>query len=396
MWKWIAFPLIVAIVIAVGGTTVWNLMLASQPVPVPVKPVQHGPAPKVVVDELVHDFDTMEQAAHGQHTFTIRNEGRGVLVLYPKKPSCGCQKLVLESEDVPEGQPKRLVMEVGPDGEFPTGLVFKVKPGGVVKATVHWDTKLETGQYRQTVPIATNDPEQPRITLQITGFVTPLVLFSTQELRGEAMTTTDTELSFVIASEVLKQMEIADVKSANGEVTLRWEQIDPLTAEEFTDPTQLRCAYRVYVTVPRGLPVGPYRDVLTVTLRLPERTDASGKAAEYKQDVKLFVEIRGPVTVTSPRVDFGDVFVDEGARKRLYVIIRDVEKPELSVRSVDPEFIKVRIEPTSNPRRFLVVLQVPPAAPPGKFNGVVVLSTNHPAAPEARIAVRGTVVGGTN
>ncbi len=392
MWKWIAFPVILAVVLAVGGTTVWNLMLASQPSAVPVAQTQ-GPAPKVVVDEVTYDFDTMEQAANGQHTFTIKNEGRGVLVLYPKKPSCGCQKLVLESEDVPEGEPKRVVLEVGPDGEFPTGLVFKVKPGGVAKATVHWNTKLTTGQYRQTVPIATNDPDHPRITFQITGFVTPLVLFSTQELQGEAMTTERTELSFVVASEVLDSLEIASVKSAQGEVELRWEEIDPKTAEEFTDPTQLRCAYRVYVVLPEGLPVGPYRDVITVTLRMPDRPDALGNPGEYKQDVNLSVEVRGPVTVTSPRVDFGDVFVNEGAKKRLYVIVRGVEQPKVSLQTVTPDFVKVTVEPTSTPNRFLVVLEVPPSAPPGKFRGTVVLATNHPQASEARIAIRGTVVG---
>ena len=394
MWKWVAVPLILALVLAVGGTAIWNARLASQPVAPAVSTERfEGPPPKVVVEETRHDFGTMEQAANGEHTFLIRNEGRGVLVLLPKKPSCGCQKLVLESEDVPAGEPTQLVLQVDETGEFPTGLEFRVNPGGVVKATVYWNTKLDTGEYRQTVPIATNDPDRPNVTFEITGFVTPLVLFSTQELRGEMFTTSEKQFSFVVGSEVLPKLEIASLKSVNGEVKMSVQQVDPATVTEFADTSQFKCAYRVFVTVPRGLPVGPYRDKITVALRLPDRPDATGRPGEYSQDIDLYVEVRGPVTVTSPRVDFGDVFVEEGGKKRLYVIIRDVERPELKFKSAEPSFVKVTIEPTSSPRRFLVTLQVPEGAPPGKFRGVVVLETNHPEASEARIAVRGTVVG---
>ncbi len=392
MWKWIA------IAVAGAGLAI-VLTLVASPVPRPapattrVASEHSGATGKVEVPSLKYDFDTMEQATTGSHTFVIKNVGEGILELVARKPTCGCQKLILESHDVPEGAPTRLVLEEDEHGHFPEGKVFRVLPGGKVEATVIWNTKLETGQYREAVPLDTNDPDRPRITFEITGFVTPLVLFSTAEIRGEASTARDTTFDMAVASQVLSEIRIVNMTSAQGEVQLRAEQIDPAEAEkDFPDVRSLKCAYRVYVTVPKGLPVGPYRDKITLEIELPGRTDANGKPGKYETDIDLYVQVRGPVTVTRPLVNFGDIEVNKGAVEKLYVIIREVEKPVVEVESVTPDFLEAKIEPTPDPRRFVVVLSVPRDAPFGKFEGRVVLKTNHPQADTARIVVRGTVV----
>lgn len=391
MWKWIAIAGLGA-TLAVAVTFAWNVLAVPEQPEQSTAVVRKGPVGRVQVESTTYDFGSMEQATTGSHTFVIKNAGEGILELHPRKPTCGCQKLVLESDAVPEGAPKKFVWQEDEEGNFPENVVFRVLPGGTVKATVQWDTKLETGQYREAVPMDTNDPDQPRITFEITGFVTPLVLFSTGEIKGEASTSRETTFSMVVASEVLSDIRIVDLTSVLGEVTLRSEPVDPSTVTEFPDAGTLKCAHRVYITVPPGLPVGPYRDKITITLELPERPDPEGKPSRYKTDVNLYVQVRGPVTVTRPLVNFGDVEVSKGASERLFVIIRDVDNPTLDVASVEPDFVNVRIEPTSDPRRFSVMLEVPPHAPFGQFEGRVVLKTNHPEASTARIILRGTVV----
>jgi hypothetical protein len=393
MLRW-AIVVILALVVAVGGTIAWNFWVAPPTTTQSVAQTSSSGRPRAVAPETSFDFGTMEQAAEGQHVFLIRNEGDGILELSPKKPTCGCQALILESEDVPPGEPNRLVWREH-EGSFPEDWIFRVRPGGTVRATVTWNTRLETGELRESVPIATNDPDNPRITLVVHGFVSPLVMFSSLELRGEALSTLPTTLTFDVASSVLKEIQLRELKSVSGELKLRHQPIDPSeTRGIVVAGTSLRCAYRVSVEVPPGLPIGPFHDRITLVVALPERPDAQGRPTEYSQDISVRIDVRGPVSVSHPLVDFGDVTYASGKKRQVLVHVRDVENPELEVAQVNPTFLELKITRARGRKdRFFVELAVPPQSPPGKFRGTVVLRTNHPDAKELRIEVTGTVVG---
>ncbi|MEN6450290.1 MAG: DUF1573 domain-containing protein, partial [Thermoguttaceae bacterium] len=115
-----------------------------------------GGSPKVVVKEKEYHFGTLDIAAKGSHDFVFRNAGDAPLKLASAGTSCRCTVSELSSHPIP--------------------------PGESGKVTVSWKPIDNVGPYEQTATILTNDPEQPRIELTITGRVTAALQLLPSEL----------------------------------------------------------------------------------------------------------------------------------------------------------------------------------------------------------------------
>jgi hypothetical protein len=110
-------------------------------------PEQLKNAPKLKAIEEKYNFGTVVEETIVEHTFVITNVGKSTLYIRKTKTSCGCTA----------GLPEKNVLEPN--------------ESTIVKASFR--THRKTGNQSTPIYIISNDPENPKVTVTMEGYVTP-------------------------------------------------------------------------------------------------------------------------------------------------------------------------------------------------------------------------------
>ena len=111
-----------------------------------VMPAAKGEAvPVVSVPEPHFDFGTMQRGTSKSHEFEIKNVGQAPLTLRAGTTSCKCTLSEVSEAAIP--------------------------PGGTTKVKVQWTAKIDSGPFRQTANVLTNDPLHSTIEFEVEGKV---------------------------------------------------------------------------------------------------------------------------------------------------------------------------------------------------------------------------------
>lgn len=110
-------------------------------------PKQLANAPRLKVSEEEYKFGEVEEGEPVEHDFILTNTGRSTLYLRKLKQSCSCTIVKPEK------------MELAPGESTIVKAVFR--------------TYGKHDKQMRTIDVICNDPEQPSVTLKITGFVKP-------------------------------------------------------------------------------------------------------------------------------------------------------------------------------------------------------------------------------
>ena len=111
-------------------------------------PQQKANAPKASFDNLEYNFGTATEGDEVTHNFIITNTGKSMLHIRKLKSSCGCTAVNPEKNDLNPGESTSIK------------AIFRTHGKG-------------TGKQMKTVDVITNDPEKPKVTLSITGYLSP-------------------------------------------------------------------------------------------------------------------------------------------------------------------------------------------------------------------------------
>lgn len=103
--------------------------------------------PKLVFNDMVHDFGTINEGDVVEHDFTFKNEGEAPLIITNARASCGCT--------VPE-YPKNKTIAPGDEG----------------KMTIRFNSNGRPNQQMKSIRVSANT-EGGQETLRIKAFVTP-------------------------------------------------------------------------------------------------------------------------------------------------------------------------------------------------------------------------------
>jgi len=87
-------------------------------------------APKIAIDQSVHQYGTIQQGDKVNHTFTLRNEGNAPFEIMSATASCGCTR--------------------------PSYSFLPVAPGESTQVSVVFDSKGKKGVQESTVTVVTN------------------------------------------------------------------------------------------------------------------------------------------------------------------------------------------------------------------------------------------------
>jgi hypothetical protein len=108
------------------------------------------PRARAILANPVFNFGVLPQRVEARHVWTIRNQGRAFLKIWPME-STVCAVMANPRPDKP----------------------ILLAPGGHTTVELVWATRSYSGKYRQFATIGTNDPEHPTIVFEARGEIRP-------------------------------------------------------------------------------------------------------------------------------------------------------------------------------------------------------------------------------
>lgn len=364
---------------AAGAATFWLGPFRSAPVQGEVAeepeeeglPVaEAGPFPKAVAPELEFEFGVMSPMTEKSHVFVIKNEGEGPLKLKQGRTDCKCTLSELHKESI--------------------------APGEEVKVTLKWSPVVSAMVFRQSATIFTNDPEKRAINFVVKGRVEPIIQTNPKDRWdvGQIPLDQNVVVHAEVASTMIDKFEVVEIKSDGPKVTATTEPLDPASSLV----PKAKSAFKVIVTVPPDVPLGPFREELSIKLNTGDQADG---VTTLKMPVTGFKS--GPFNILPPkgakwypdrmRIDIGTFLAADGKTITLpiFVDIAEGEKLELIDVKSDYTSLKVKLDPDptlqeTKRKGFKLTFEIPPASPTATHVGAtaakVVLHTTHPRAGE--------------
>lgn len=306
----------------------------------PLKKVDKQPIAKLPEGDTF-DFGSIETSKSYSHDFVIENAGNEKLVINLVSTTCSCT-----SSDLKEGQ------------------AVVIEPGKKHSITLSWFANYYQEKYTHSAEISTNDPNQERIKLTITGSVNRAVEAIPHERVVSTLKANQTyDTHFDIVSFKHDQFNILDTKVITQEYgdTISLETRS-LTEEEISSHSGAKSGYRCNVKVKPGLPIGPFLaevDVKTdiegfVPVRFQIKGNAVGNVSFINQSDFLLIEGRNTLKV-------GIIRQGTTAEAKISLVIRGIEgqidENSITVKQASPsENVSAEI---GNPIRQQSVVIVP-------------------------------------
>jgi Protein of unknown function (DUF1573) len=345
--------------------------LASQPdaaSPSELEIPANGPFGKAVTDTMQFNFGTVSLGTKGEHTFVIKNEGKGPLQVKPGKTSCSqCTHGGVSREDA-------------------------IPPGETVEVTIKWEIKAPSEKFRQWAEIHTTDPDNRRIQFTIEGQVDRPLRLTPEEVWsvGDLKQNEPTEVKGALYSMMLDEVKIDRFECTNPKVSVKWDLASPeLLAEH-----KAKSGLQITVSVPADAPLGPLRESVTLFTTLDKR--------ESKLSFGLTGQKSGPIELKGPRwnpdsnfLAFGEFPASEGMKGKLFLYVRDMDE-ELVLEGVEQKFNTAKI--TCSPvgkvigksKMYILEVEIPPGSPVKhrlEDSEQIRLKLNHPSAKEFRFYI---------
>lgn len=337
------------------------------------KPSKDGPHPKLVCDAPTFEFGRMELGTDRSHTFTIRNEGEGDLVLKTGTPTCKCTEFELSTS--------------------------VVKPGESCEVFLTWEPKSESQDFSQQAPIFTNDPvmHPKQFLLTIEGSVTKIVSMIPEQIweLGDITKAGPNEITGIVHSRFLPDFKLVDLKSNSPLMTVEKSAI---SAERLAEIDSL-AGYELKVTLSDETPVGTFRGEVSYRVEGEGTRDSS---VVYSVDVHAHQ--RGPIEFVPTYgvryqedkryIDIGQFLASEGKTAKMFCFVDQPDDgSDFEVTAVDSSlgFVNVEMKKDAkfkggNRQRYELIFTIPPGSPPGARNlsesVKILIKTTHPSASE--------------
>ena len=361
----------VIVILGLGGVTLLKIVpTRTGSFFAPAKP--KGPPGKVVLDEKpFYEFGVMSTQTRGRHTWVLKNEGAGELILKKGASTCKCTIANFKAGE------ESFTLEAGKSTEIMLG----------------WDTRNNDGKYQQSAEIfILNDPDREMIKFEIAGIVKPAITVYPKERTldfGAIASDESAKGKFAIASADRPELKILDMTSTSPDrIGLSTEPLSEKDRAEL-ELSALKGGYKIVVEVKPAKSLGRFSEEITLTTDHP-----------LLKEVKVVVGGKrvGPVTMTPDAVRLHNVHSEEGGTQSIILVVRNAPETSFQVAAA-PENLKVEIIPSdikigtaSKIRSYKMVVTVAQDTPPGVIDGTIILKVNHPDVSELKIPVDISVI----
>jgi hypothetical protein len=355
---------------------------SASPTPAPAaEPAAPPGPPQLVLPHAEFDFGTMETDSRGRHEFTLTNEGGQPLILSRSRNSCGCCTCLCEAQ-LPE------------QGSIP--------PHQSATVTLQWKIKQYTGNYQQSETLTTNDPQQPEVTLRVTGRVTPTVRVVPTQLVFSRVPSGQPAVGEILLYGYRPQpLQIVSREFSDPATAAAFQlTLQPLTPDQLAAEADARSGYLLRIEVQPRLAGGPFQQQIVLhtnvdsapTVEIPVQGTVGSELAitGFGWDEQMGV------------LTLGTIAIGKGTERKLHVVARgpNAGKVKLTPVRVVPDVLQVAVGPSRPLGDGSVVqhpwtVRIPPESRAANHLGSkasdlgqIVLATGHPQQPELRVFVR--------
>ncbi|QDS96260.1 hypothetical protein FF011L_50680 [Roseimaritima multifibrata] len=289
---------------------------------------QNGVPRVEVIGGKDYDFGRMVREGQKSHQFVLKNVGDGILELSVLKTTCKCTVGSLENASL--------------------------KPGESTTVDMVWNAKTSGDTFAQTATIATTDPYQGELQLNITGdVVDTFALLPSTWVVGEVSSGTPIEKESRVYNRLPYDLKFAGVEWITPlpgvEPTVDVEEIEA-GPEDIENQGDTRQVFRVLLNVPPGLNQGRLNYSARLRFRAADPTDPAAVGTEdIVEMTSLEGRVVGEITLKGGsrlrgrdggefRLELPTVRVGTGVSEKLIVLLRGPHRNEakLHVGEIDP------------------------------------------------------------
>jgi hypothetical protein len=315
-----------------------------------------GP-PRLEIKQTEQDIGGLDFSVPRECKFTVRNAGGQPLTLTFVNKSCFCTDATVPEEPI------------GPGAEGTVSVRWNPIPG-------------KSGPERIKAEFETNDPDRPRLQLEVTGIVNPLIRIAPENMsfidfyRLQPGDVKPRELKVFSTKLDLFDLE---AKSELAELKVTTARIDPASSGRIGDDCP-KCVYSILIETTPQLPPGFFMTDLVLTVRAP-----SAPAREIR--MRVYGEVaNGLFKVLPKEIEFTALRLADGDQRRVRVQFIDPGKKQtLKIVKIEPPFVECtepRLLPGA-PGQWEFTARIPPQnadavkfQPDGFFEGRVVLEAS--------------------
>lgn len=333
-----------------------------------------GPAGKAVIDsDLNYNFGVLAQNQEGTHTWVLKNEGHGDLLLSKGRADCSCT-IANFSDSKP---------------------TYVLKAGDHTEVTLSWNTRTFDGGFKKSADVnILNDPDRQTLEFTIAGSVRPAITVQPPEKAtafGSVASDATERTKFAIASADKPDLKILKLTTTSPDEVSASAAPLPDADRKGLGWDAMKGGYLISVEIKPSTNLGVFQEEVIVTTDhpvLPEvRFTVGGKRD-------------GPIRLTPDAVRMHQVKSDDGAATTIMISIRNAPDTKLEVVET-PDNLKVEIIPSdvkigtvAKVRQVKMIVTVPPGTPAGLIGGIITLKSDHPQARQVKIPVDVIILGG--
>jgi len=328
--------------------------LKKAPLPEAVEPgapertaVPLGTQPKIVFEEKVYDFGKLMGADKVEHVFKFHNEGKGDLKIDKVNTTCGCTAALLSANVIP--------------------------PGGKGDVTTTFTVGGRQGQQTRQIYVLSNDPNEPRATLTLKGFIIPPVSVEPSSVFLQPKDT--------VSMSTVKISQTMEEELKLGEVTSRLNLVNTQVKEEAPENGKKR--YSVDISLKPDIEPGRYFENITI---------ATNCAAKPKIEIPVRITVRGDIEAAPSRISLGPLSTGQEISRTITLSNTKGQSFKVARVEVDNKDFVIRPEPSSTPSpSHTFTLAGKPSAPSGRVRTNIVFYLDHPKQKKVVVTAYGDI-----
>lgn len=300
--------------------------------------------PHIQFEETNYDFGQVQEGTKVTHIYTFKNVGTDTLVLGKIRTSCGCTAALVSEREIP--------------------------PGGEGEVKVTFNTKNRHGRTRKTITVPSNDPDQPKVQLSITGNILVEVEITPRYLNfGTIKKGEERSGSVKVRFPSDPTLRVTKVKSLSKGIHAK--QVSTKSGE-----TEIK------IWVDKDVPIG----------RLSGRVQISTTSPNKSTDTIIVVaSVQGEI-IAQPSVLSG-VFRKGDPKAIRSVNLIERGKRNLKIKKVEEDtgLFTINVVKVKKGEHYRIELSLKDDAQLGRFQGKLKIHTNHPDQRVIEIRLAGVV-----
>jgi len=290
-----------------------------------------APVPRLVFEELVHDFGNLGQKQDTKHIFKFRNSGEVLLVIDNVKATCGCTGTLLSKNEIP--------------------------PGGEGEIEVTFRTGMSSGKKKKRIDVYSNDPENPSIKLYITANIIVPVEVKPRSLYWLAEKDEPSKRKIEFLYQPDHETKIVKLESSS-----------PALKATFRPKSDGEAAgYDIDIEFDGSLPVGDFRERLTIVTDNPKHPSLQ---------VKINGRVTGAIRVVPNSINFGVIRDDLPPARDIRVYAKNQQDFKITaIESANP-LISTELTRDDASNGYRVTVRLTDKPPRGGFSEKLLIKTN--------------------